>query len=885
MATPPRTGARNWLGSWRGARQVLLRRRPALEVLEGRFVPSGIAPTYIPYRPAGGEFHPAGSPTPLSSSFTPVQIAEAYAINTVSFNGIVGNGAGQTIAIIDAYDDPDLVSSSASGFSTSDLHTFDVQFGLPEPTGFFSKVSQTGGTNYPKVDRSGDWEGEEALDVEWAHAIAPMAHIILVEAKAANNNLYTALQWAEDQSAVSVISMSWGGSEASGETSDDSYFQTPSGHHGITFIASTGDNAAPGEYPAFSPNVVAVGGTSLYLNSNGTYSSETGWSDSGGGKSTVEPEPTYQESVQSSGAREIPDIAFDADPGTGVAVCDAYNYGSTTPWAQFGGTSVGAPCWAGLIAIADQGRAVNGFTTLDGATQTLPLLYSAPASDIHDITTGNNGFAAGPGYDMVTGLGTPIANLLLPALAGSTNTTLTTSANPVAAGQSFTLAATVIGGGAVAAPTGTVTFMDGSSALGSETLNAAGQATFVVNGLAAGTHPLTAVYGGDSANGGSTSAVLDEVVDYVTSTTLTDNGPSVSNLNVPVSFTATVSGGSAITGETVSIEDAANGNAVVATPTLTNGTVTFTISNLAVGSHELFAVYAGDSTDTASQSGAVPQTVLPAVALSSVLINVGTAPIVGISVSGNLVTVTTAGNTTFPAGQPLLIANTGVPADNGSYFVYGAGASNDSDTFAYVDDNPGVADADVGGTVTVVGGTGSLGNGSLDSGTIASQRSMVDAIVYTFNQPVTLGSSAFNLAVHSGQLGTLPANVNCASPDGGTTWVLTFSGANVTGNSIDDGVYDITLSASAVTGAGTGTLGASETDTFWRLFGDSVGHETVSGRPDFQGMQATLGSSTGSANYLALYDFNADGAIAGRPDFSAIQSRLGTTYGGFTATI
>ena len=111
-------------------------------------------------------------------------------------------------------------------------------------------------------------------------------------------------------------------------------------------------------------------------------------------------------------------MSFDADPGTGVAVYDSYNYGETTPWVEVGGTSLSASCWGGLFAIADQGRAAAGGTTLDGPSQTLPALYSLPAGDFHDITSGGNGtYNAGPGYDFVTGLGTPEANLVVSDLA------------------------------------------------------------------------------------------------------------------------------------------------------------------------------------------------------------------------------------------------------------------------------------------------------------------------------------------------------------------------------------------------------------------------------------------------------------------------------------
>ena len=162
---------------------------------------------------------------------------------------------------------------------------------------------------------------------------------------------------------------------------------------------------------------MTVGGTSLFLNADNSYNNEVGWSGSGGGVSQYQPEPSYQDAVQSTGNRTIPDISLDADPSTGVAVFDSYDDGKATPWFETGGTSVAAPATAGLFAIADQGRALAGGTPLTGYNQTLPALYSLKYTDFNDVITGNNGFAATPGYDLVTGLGTPKANLLVPDLA------------------------------------------------------------------------------------------------------------------------------------------------------------------------------------------------------------------------------------------------------------------------------------------------------------------------------------------------------------------------------------------------------------------------------------------------------------------------------------
>ncbi len=365
---------------------------------------------------ASGSSH-GGSPnvTPANSGpITPAQMVQAYGVNQISFNGTAGNGAGQTIAIVDAYNDPDIVSDAAAFNTQFGLQQFNVANG---PT--LQVVNQNGGTSLPGNSAVDGWDLEESLDVEWAHSIAPQANIILFEANSNSyNDLLTAVSTAAGTTGVSVISMSWGGGEFSGEQSADSIFMTPAGHQGVTFTASTGDNGSPAVYPSLSSNVVAVGGTALSIDSSGDYLGESAWSDTGGGISQVESQPSYQSGKVnglSSTRRAVPDVAMDADPNTGVYVLDSFSGG----WFQVGGTSLSSPMFAGLVAIADQGRMLHGQGTLDGATQTLPALYNLSASDFHDVTTGGNGtYNAGTGYDLVTGLGTPIANLLVPALAG-----------------------------------------------------------------------------------------------------------------------------------------------------------------------------------------------------------------------------------------------------------------------------------------------------------------------------------------------------------------------------------------------------------------------------------------------------------------------------------
>jgi PKD repeat protein len=372
--------------------------------------------------------------TPSASvAYSPAQIRTAYGINALAMDG-----TGQTIAIVDAYDDPSIFQS---------LDAFDNQFGVMSsgPTlyaeygpasSFLTVLNQYGqGTSLPSTDPTeagtGNWEVEEALDVEWAHAIAPGAQIVLVEASSQSlSALMASVATAAAQPGVLAVSMSWGFAEgqgvfASDEAKCDKVFDVP----GVTFVASTGDyGASDPQYPAFSPNVVAVGGTSLTLNADHSYNNETGWGyysssvdasiGSGGGISQFEPEPAYQQSVQSLGMRTTPDVSLVADPNTGAWIADTYNLDPSNPFEVVGGTSVSAPAWAGLLDLVNQGRSASGEPALNSSspTEVQQALYALPQSDYNVITSGTNGYSAAAGYNLVTGLGTPVANVLVPDL-------------------------------------------------------------------------------------------------------------------------------------------------------------------------------------------------------------------------------------------------------------------------------------------------------------------------------------------------------------------------------------------------------------------------------------------------------------------------------------
>ena len=229
--------------------------------------------------------------TPSAVLYAPGQIRTAYQVNSLPNQD---QGAGETIAIVDAYSDPKIVS---------DLATADAYASIPAPPSF-TIINQNGETS-PLPSGNTSWGVEISLDVEWAHSIAPAANLLLVEANSSSlSDLLKAVDTAASYPGVAVVSMSWGSSEFSSESSYDSNFTTPAGHTGVTFVASSGDSGGVVEWPAASPNVLSVGGTTLSLNSNNTWKSETAWSDSGGGVSRYEPSPSYQSGLGYSKAHD-----------------------------------------------------------------------------------------------------------------------------------------------------------------------------------------------------------------------------------------------------------------------------------------------------------------------------------------------------------------------------------------------------------------------------------------------------------------------------------------------------------------------------------------------------------------------------------------------------
>ena len=362
------------------------------------------------------------------AGYSPQQIRHAYGVDQ-----LLNQGDGQIIGIPDAYDYPTAAADLQYFSRTFHLRLMYGMPGAPSCTVAAGphpcfQTSFAAGTR-PAVD--GGWALESSLDIEWAHAIAPGADILLVEAQTSELGDLLAATDAAVAAGAAVVSMSWGVPEGPPEAVFDTHFNVA----GRSFVAAAGDVGNTVPYPSASPYVLSVGGTTLHLDSQGNRTApETAWADSGGGISTYEPEPGYQSSFPippTGGFRGTPDVSWVADSNTGLAVYDTtpLTPGSTNVgWSVLGGTSIATPQWAGLTALADQVRHALG-TAVGISTNDLnhrgeydaarPLFYPYT---YHDITSGSNGTCgfvcnAGPGYDFVTGLGTPIANSLVPFLA------------------------------------------------------------------------------------------------------------------------------------------------------------------------------------------------------------------------------------------------------------------------------------------------------------------------------------------------------------------------------------------------------------------------------------------------------------------------------------
>jgi len=404
----------------------------------------------------GDEFHTnfnilflADTTTSNPSGLTPAEIRSVYNLPSTGGSGI--------IAIVDAYHYPT---------SLKDFNVFANEFGLPvetstNATASTNTVFQVVYANGKQPTADGGWSQEAALDIEWAHAMAPKAKIVLVEAASSSlADLFQAIKAASQISGVKEISLSWGTSEFRTQTTYDSYFQAATtttssstnngpgnsgpggfgpGNNGpagfgpgsfntkgvvansaatttsststIVYFAASGDTGGTVIYPGSSPYVVSAGGTTLNYNTSGAFVSETGWSGSGGGKSAYEAIPSYQSSISAlktklGNYRGIPDWSFNANPYSGVSVYDSTSYNGVSGWMVFGGTSVSSPALAGIANLAATTR---GSFSADSATELALIYKNLGTANFRDITSGTAGsYSCATGWDFVTGVGSTL---------------------------------------------------------------------------------------------------------------------------------------------------------------------------------------------------------------------------------------------------------------------------------------------------------------------------------------------------------------------------------------------------------------------------------------------------------------------------------------------
>jgi kumamolisin len=396
------------------------------------FVPAarqGSAHPYLGGSSPGGE---------VPASLSCVYQTWANQLSGCPINGNYNSPSGGTkvIAIVDAYDYPT---------AQADFDTFSTQFGLPLSTDTcangqpcFTKIYAS--SSQPRSNCG--WAQEAALDIEWAHAMAPYAQIILVEAASNSNaNLMKAVQVARDAVAAAgggEVSMSWGGGESSTQSTYDTYF---TGTH-VAYFASSGDTGGKVIWPSTSPYVLSAGGTSVIRDNKGNFTGENAWSDAGGGPSQYEPIPSYQSGIYSlsqllGNYRGTPDLSFDADPYTGVSVYDSTSCQGLIGWLVFGGTSVSAPSLAGVVNYSKDFSGNNGvqtdvYNTYNAASSGgAACSYSSP---LYDVTSGSAGSYSATGcWDYASGVGTPRA---LSGSGGSTGSfTLSASSSNLSVTQ------------------------------------------------------------------------------------------------------------------------------------------------------------------------------------------------------------------------------------------------------------------------------------------------------------------------------------------------------------------------------------------------------------------------------------------------------------------
>lgn len=398
----------------------------------------------------------AGEAAPMAAStavtvYTPAQIRAAYGLpalpaSTAALTAAQAAqlGAGQTIYIVNAKHDPNVVAELAAFNAKFNLpgctsRTLAAGASLPLPAAGASGCelvvaysTSAGGLTATAPAYDSGWATEIALDVQWAHATAPLARLVLIEAPDAGvGSLSNAVALA-NRMGPGVVSMSFGATEGNWVSSYDRAFQGT----GMSYLAATGDNGAAVSWPSVSSKVVAVGGTTLSYGGSGARS-ETTWSGTGGGTSAYVALPSYQSGTIGGYARRaVADVAFNADPNSGQYVATIAQGSTTVRWVSAGGTSLATPQWAGLLAVANAMRVASAKTVLGQPHATLyqqigavPTQYAAA---FKDVASGSNGSCttctARAGYDTPTGWGTPNAAALLTSLSGASVTSAGTGA-------------------------------------------------------------------------------------------------------------------------------------------------------------------------------------------------------------------------------------------------------------------------------------------------------------------------------------------------------------------------------------------------------------------------------------------------------------------------
>jgi hypothetical protein len=536
-----------------------------------------------------------GKPAPNTSSApggeTPSSLACVYQVgptNNVSGCPAIDSGSSGTmnydnptggsniIAIVDAYDYPTAMN---------DFQVFSQTFGLP-----YGSAACGGGpcftqryANGTKPKANSSWAQEEALDIEWSHAMAPNAQIVLVEAASNSNaNLLQAVNFANtyiaDHGGKGEVSMSWGSNETSSEASSDSYFTQP----GVTYFASSGDSGGKVIWPSASPSVISAGGTTVNRDSSGNFTNETTWSSAGGGPSSYEIMPTYQDitgDVNATGNRGTPDISFDANPATGVSVYDTTSSLGLSGWLVFGGTSVASPSLAGIIN--NSGAFDGGW---DGGSNTASVsnnLYSNYSADVssstnpsgcsyksatpfNDITSGSAGtYSSGGCWDFASGIGT-LRGLNGPIASTGGGTTISVS--------SLTLYPTTVTGGSSSLGTSTGTVTLSATPTGSVSVSLSSNSSFA-------SVPLSVTVSGSNS---ATFTVNTTTVTSTTSVTITANyNGSSANAQLVVNPPSTSGGSFTVGASNITVTPGSSGTSTVTiAPSGFSGSVTLSVTGL-----------------------------------------------------------------------------------------------------------------------------------------------------------------------------------------------------------------------------------------------------------------------------------------------------------------